>query len=200
MEVIYYFDKGRLEKEKAVVESIYGKDIIYISDRPEMIADKFMDGDFLICNSVDELAATAGTASDIETIVRVYMNILNRGTELIFDRSTQCNSLFIKTLISSDSDFEEVLRKCVGNYHGQRDIAAKYAKKHVVTAKANGNKVGIKKGTKLVTKKSVIMKQKIKELSKDYNGTLNDEELIKQLGIARNSYYKYKRELKEEEQ
>ena len=32
--------------------------------------------------------------------------------------------------------------------------------------------------------------------SKDFNGTLSDGDCIKLIGISRNTYYKYKRELK----
>ena len=34
--------------------------------------------------------------------------------------------------------------------------------------------------------------------SKDFNGTLDDGEVMKLTGLARNTYYKYKRELKAE--
>lgn len=33
--------------------------------------------------------------------------------------------------------------------------------------------------------------------SKDFDGTLSDADCIKLIGIARNTYYKYKRELQE---
>ena len=33
--------------------------------------------------------------------------------------------------------------------------------------------------------------------SKDFNGSLNDVEVMKLTGLARNTYYKYKRELRE---
>ena len=39
----------------------------------------------------------------------------------------------------------------------------------------------------------------IKKYSKDFDGTLDDKECIILSGISRNSYYKYKRELKENE-
>lgn len=197
MNIFYYFDEQRPEKEKTVVQSIYG-DVIYINEKPWSMVDRFAPGDFLICNSVDELADSVAAAEDVEAIVKEYMNILNRDVELVFDKSTQCNSLFIKTLTNSEQDFESVLRKCVMNYASQKDIAAKYAKKHVVTARANGNRVGLKKGTKLKTKKSVQMKEKIIAYSKEYNGDMDDKAVIERLGIARNSYYKYKRELREE--
>ena len=198
MKVIYYFDESRPAKEKAVVQSIYGNEVQYISERPWSVIDMFESGDFLICSSVDELAASDITLDDIDDIVKEYVNILNLGVELIFDKSTQCNSPFIRALITDDKEFESVLRKCIINYAGQKTLAAKYAKKHVVTAIANGNRVGLKKGTRLITKKSVIMKAKIKELSKEYDGTLSDDELIDELGIARNTYYKYKKQLREE--
>lgn len=37
----------------------------------------------------------------------------------------------------------------------------------------------------------------IKKYSKDFDGTLSDADCIKLIGIARNTYYKYKRELQE---
>ena len=37
----------------------------------------------------------------------------------------------------------------------------------------------------------------IKAKSKDFDGTYTDIDLIKILGIAKNTYYKYKRELRE---
>ena len=64
-------------------------------------------------------------------------------------------------------------------------------------AQANGKQIGIQKGQKLTTKKSIAMKTRIKELSKDFEGTNTDSEVMKITGLARNTYYKYKRELKE---
>lgn len=57
---------------------------------------------------------------------------------------------------------------------------------------------GLATGTKLTTKKSVAAKEIIMKHSKDFNGTLNDPDVIKLAGISRNSYYKYKNELKAE--
>lgn len=52
------------------------------------------------------------------------------------------------------------------------------------------------KGAKLVTKKSVEAKEQIVKYSKDFQGTLDDAECMKLVGVARGTYYKYKRELK----
>ena len=59
---------------------------------------------------------------------------------------------------------------------------------------------GQQKGHKLITKKSIEMKEMIKELSKCFKGSWNDTKVIDHLGIDRHTYYKYKKELLEEAQ
>ena len=68
----------------------------------------------------------------------------------------------------------------------------------IATAKLNGKQIGQAKGAKLTTKKSVAAKELIRKHSKDFGGTLEDPEVIKLIGCSRNSYYKYKREAREE--
>ena len=63
-------------------------------------------------------------------------------------------------------------------------------------AKRNGTHIGLPKGTTLTTKKSIDCKAIIKKHSKDFGGTLDDPDVMKLCGCSRNSYYKYKRELK----
>lgn len=59
-------------------------------------------------------------------------------------------------------------------------------------------RIGNQKGDKLHIKKKEPIKADIKRLSKNFDGTNTDVELIKILGIARNTYYKYKKELSDE--
>lgn len=63
------------------------------------------------------------------------------------------------------------------------------------TAKRNGKRVGLSKGEKLTTKKSIIAKQIIVKQSRDFNGTLNDADTMKLAGISRNTFYRYKAQL-----
>ena len=63
-------------------------------------------------------------------------------------------------------------------------------------AKRNGVHIGLAKGTTLTTKKSIECKAIIKKHSKDFGGSLDDPDVIKLCGCSRNSYYKYKKELK----
>jgi DNA invertase Pin-like site-specific DNA recombinase len=63
-------------------------------------------------------------------------------------------------------------------------------------AKKNGVKIGLSKGTTLTTKKSIDCKAIIMKHSKGFGGSLEDPDVIKLCGCSRNSYYKYKREIK----
>lgn len=71
-------------------------------------------------------------------------------------------------------------------------------KEGIETARINGKQIGLPKGTKLITSKSLRAKKEIIKYSKEFNGSLNDTECIKLIGISRNTFYKYKRELHEE--
>ena len=63
-------------------------------------------------------------------------------------------------------------------------------------AKKKGTHIGLPSGTTLTTKKSIECKAIIKKHSKDFGGSLDDADVIKLCGCSRNSYYKYKKELK----
>ena len=63
-------------------------------------------------------------------------------------------------------------------------------------AKKSGTQIGLSKGTSLTTKKSVECKAIILKHSKDFGGSLEDSDVIKLCGCSRNSYYKYKKEIK----
>ena len=63
-------------------------------------------------------------------------------------------------------------------------------------AKKNGAQIGLSKGTTLTTQKSIECRAIIQKHSKDFGGTLEDPDVIKLCGCSRNSYYKYKREIK----
>lgn len=66
----------------------------------------------------------------------------------------------------------------------------------VQRAIAEGKQVGRATGATVTTKKSIAAKDMILKYHKDFGGNLNDVEVMKMIGgIARNSYYKYKREL-----
>ena len=67
----------------------------------------------------------------------------------------------------------------------------------IMTARLNGKQIGQVPGRKLHVKKAAAAKELILKHSRDFNGTLADTDCIKLIGIARNTYYKYKRELRD---
>ena len=64
-------------------------------------------------------------------------------------------------------------------------------------AKKNGVKIGLAKGSTITTKKALTCMAIIKKHSKDFGGTLDNPDFIKLCGCSRNSYYKYKKAVKE---
>ena len=68
----------------------------------------------------------------------------------------------------------------------------------LLTARLNGKQVGRKKGIGFETKKSKAAKEKIRIHCKAFGGTLDDMECMKLTGLARNTYYKYKRQIRED--
>ena len=67
----------------------------------------------------------------------------------------------------------------------------------IETARLKGKQIGRAKGQKPVIKKEAPAKEIIKKHSRDFGGTLSDVECMKLAELARNTYYKYKRELRE---
>ncbi|MFR4518197.1 MAG: hypothetical protein ACLT4J_14530 [Dorea sp.] len=69
----------------------------------------------------------------------------------------------------------------------------------LLTAKLNGKQVGHRKGDGFKPRKpekpSVISTH-----CKAFGGTLDDAECMKLTGLARNTYYKYKRQIREEQE
>ena len=63
-------------------------------------------------------------------------------------------------------------------------------------SKRNGKQIGLERGTILTTEKSIKCKEIIKKHATDFGGMLSDKEVMTLCKISRNSYYKYKRELK----
>ena len=63
-------------------------------------------------------------------------------------------------------------------------------------SKRSGTQIGLKKGTTLVTEKSIKCKEIIKKHATDFGGMLSDKEVMALCKISRNTYYKYKGAIK----
>ena len=133
----------------------------------------------------------------------VYRQALQNQIEIKLDTGNKATDDFIGSVIEALNKYSIDLAKA------QIRIAFEQSEKEVQdlhqrtseglkTAKLNGKQIGRVKGKKYTTKKEKEAKEIILKNSKDFNGTNSDSEVIKIAGISRNSYYKYKAELKEE--
>ncbi len=79
----------------------------------------------------------------------------------------------------------------------ERDDLSERTKQGLVTAKLNGKQIGRATGTKINTKKSESCKRKMLMYCKAFGGDVSDTDVIHMLGIDKNTFYKYKNELRE---
>ena len=71
-------------------------------------------------------------------------------------------------------------------------------KEGMETARLSGKQIGQKEGATLNVKKKEPMKKQIRALSRDFDGSNTDLQVMKITGLAKNTYYKYKKELLQE--
>ena len=148
---------------------------------------------------------------------KLYEELYNLGINLVFLKEPHINTDTYKKAINVNIEMTgthaDILLKAVKEYlmqlaKEQIRIAFEQAEKEVLdlhqrtsegikTAKLNGKQIGRIKGQKYTTKKETAAKEIILKNSKDFNGSNTDAEVIKIAGISRNSYYKYKSELKQ---
>lgn len=171
-------------------------------------------GDTIVFDSVSRMSRNADDG------IKDYMELLERDINLVFLKEQYINTEVYQEQLKAndnikadDTDLNETIMKGIREYlkrlaTKQIRIAFEQSEKEVKdlqqrtkeglrVAKANGNVGGRKEGVKIETKKAKEMKEKILKLSKDFNGTLKDVEVMELLGIARNSYYRYKKALAE---
>ena len=166
-------------------------------------------GDSIIFDSVSRMSRNA------EEGFQLYEKLFNQGIELIFIKEPHINTSTYKKALTGgieltgttvDLILEGVNKYLLALAKEQIKLAFEQAEKEVQdlrqrtkegieTARLKGKQIGLEKGTKLTTKKSIIAKEQIKKYSKDFQGTLKDTEVMKLIGVSRNSYYKYKKEL-----
>lgn len=92
---------------------------------------------------------------------------------------------------------KEQIRLAFARAQKEVDDLHQRTREGLMTARLNGKQIGQTPGRKLNIKKSAPCKEQIKKYSRNFDGTLTDAECIKLIGIARNTYYKYKREIRE---
>ena len=186
-------------------------------DRPEWLKlrRKVKPGDTVIFDSVSRMSRNA------EEGFTDYESLYNMNVTLIFLKEHHIDTEVYKAALSNEiqltgneiaDEYIKATNKVLMIIAKQQiKLAFEQAQKEVddlhkrtaegmKTAKIAGKQIGRAEGAKVTTKKSIESKAIIMKYSRDFNGTLNDNEVMQMIGgIARNSYYKYKRELQTEQ-
>lgn len=179
----------------------------------QKLFNKVKAGDTIVFDSVSRMSGNA------EEGFNAYQELYNRDVELVFLKEPHINTATYKKALENNIELTgtsvDYILEGVNKYlmalakeqiilafeQSEKEVSDLHqrTKEGIETARLNGKQIGQPKGTKLTTKKSLAAKEVIKKHSKDFNGTLSDDECMKLAGISRNSYYKYKRELKQQD-
>lgn len=185
----------------------------------EKLLNTVKAGDTIVFDSVSRMSRNSADGFEL------YQTLYNAGIELVFLKEPHINTRVYKeaaekqmeTISTGDTAADELINtitNAITKYmlrlaERQIQLAFEQAEKEVndlhqrtkegiETARINGKQIGQQAGRKLKVKKAEPMKELIQKHSKDFNGNLTDAEVMKLTGLARNTYYKYKRELKAE--
>ena len=132
----------------------------------------------------------------------VYRKALDNQINIVLNTGNKATDELMQTIISALNKYtlalaKEQIKKAFDQAEKEVKDLHTRTSEGILTARLDGKQIGLTKGTKLTTKKEKETKPLIIKYSKDFDGTLSDIECIKLIGISRNSYYLYKRELKE---
>ena len=94
---------------------------------------------------------------------------------------------------------KEQIRLAFGQAQKEVDDLHQRTKEGIETARRHNKQIGQRPGARLTVKKAQPAKDCIRKNSTTFGGSLNDADCIKLAGISRNTYYKYKAELKAEQ-
>ncbi|MBQ5565153.1 MAG: recombinase family protein [Clostridia bacterium] len=167
-------------------------------------------GDTIVFDSVSRMSRNA------EAGFEVYQKLYDKSVELVFLKEPHINTETYKKALSNNIAMTgtktDIILKAINEYlmelakeqiiiafeQSEKEVSDLHqrTKEGIETARRKGKQIGRKQGAAITTKKSIKAKQEILKYSRDFNGTLTDVDCMRMIGIARNTYYRYKAELK----
>ena len=188
-------------------------------DRPEWnkLNRKLKYGDTIVFDEVSRMSRNAKEG------FALYQRLFNIGINLVFLKEPHMNTdsykeamqgIFNTEIQSGDKATDDLVNSIIAAVNKfmmnkvEKDIYKAFeqaqkevdylhqrTKEGIETARLNGKQIGLEKGTKLTTKKSLVAKEVIKKHNKDFGGSLSNEDTWKLAGISKMTFYKYKNEL-----
>lgn len=169
-------------------------------------------GDTIVFDSVSRMSRDAGEG------FKLYQDLFAKGVELVFLKEQHINTATYKKALDNQiamtgtsvdkilqgvNEFlwslaEDQIRIAFDQAEKEVQDLHQRTKEGIETARLNGKQIGQQAGRKLNVKKEITAKEIIRKHSKDFGGSLSDAECIKQAEVSRNTFYKYKREIKEQ--
>lgn len=184
----------------------------------EKLLKKVKAGDTIVFDSVSRMSRNSDEG------IKLYFELYEKGVNLVFLKERYIDTQAYKDAIAksgisvdienntAEGELVTDIIKAINKFMRVKvadDILKAFdqAQKEVIDLRgrvkegiAKSDKTqGIKAGTKLTTKKSIAMKEKMKRQLKDFGGTETDKQFVEDNKISRNTFYKYKREIIESE-
>ena len=170
-------------------------------------------GDTIIFDSVSRMSGNAADG------FAAYEELYQKGVTLVFLKEPHINTSTYKKALESNIQLTggkvDLILQGINRYllelakeqiriafeQSEKEVSDLHqrTKEGIETARLNGKQIGRRQDTKIVTRKSLAAKAIILKHSQDFNGSLTDIEVMQLTGLARNTYYKYKRELRQAE-
>lgn len=183
-------------------------------DRPEWnkLCKRLRVGDTIIFDSVSRMSR------DAEGGIAVYEKMMESGINLVFIKEPHINtSVYQKarqeSIPATGIDIADVyieatnkvlkmlarnqIRLAFEQAQKEVDDLRQRTKEGIVTARLNGKQIGRVQGSTVVTQKGKFISETILKKSKDFGGKYTDKELMAILGCSVNTFYKYKRLLRD---
>lgn len=132
-----------------------------------------------------------------------YKKTLENQIQVKLDTGNTATDNLMNTIIEALNRYtmelaKEQVKLAFAQAQKEVDDLHQRTKEGIQTARLEGKQIGGIKGAKLNVKKASPAKELIRKHNKDFGGSLNDVDTMKLVRVARNTYYKYKKEVKEE--
>lgn len=189
-------------------------------DRPEWnkLTRKLKFGDTIVFDEVSRMSRNAKEG------FALYQRLFKIGINLVFLKEPYMNTdsykeamqgIFSTEIQSGDKATDDLVNSIMAAVNNfmmnkvEKDIYKAFeqaqkevdylhqrTKEGIETARLNGKRIGLEKGSKLTTKKSIEAKEIIRKHNKFFGGSLSNEETWKLAGISKMTFYKYKDEMR----
>ncbi len=212
--------KQKKERQISNIKELYPDAIIFDEaytgttlDRPQWnkLEKKLKEGDTVVFDEVSRMSRNA------EEGFKLYKTLYDKGISLVFIKEHTLDTENFKSteqIATTGNDIADVyieatnkvlmmlaekqITKAFETAQHEVDFLHQRTSEGMRTSGAGEKIRKARTGKTITTKKSIEMKQKIQKMAKDFGGNMTDKEVIETLKIARNTYFKYKRELREE--